>query len=269
MKKLILILTATVSLLAFPAFAQTISVSGVNSTIGSASGSFVDVQLSLSIVGTNSIGNVESINMLLKTFAMGAGLNGGGLFQITSVTPTSPFTTTNTVSSNFPSTFSATGDAANSGATVSQTTKDMGSNAPAGSSPAAASSGTTVIPFEVIRFTSLSALTAGSIFNFSVTAGGHTDAQGSWIDNTAGTLFDINSTPLFTITVVPEPGTLSLLGLGGLGSLGLSLLRRRRVDFRISSRVFDGAGLVRSRPAPCFVITKFQEKLRRKRRRVR
>jgi PEP-CTERM motif len=32
----------------------------------------------------------------------------------------------------------------------------------------------------------------------------------------------------FTITVVPEPATLSLLGLGGLGSLGLTVLRARR-----------------------------------------
>jgi hypothetical protein len=32
----------------------------------------------------------------------------------------------------------------------------------------------------------------------------------------------------YVITVVPEPGTLSLLGLGGLGSLGLTILRARR-----------------------------------------
>ena len=32
----------------------------------------------------------------------------------------------------------------------------------------------------------------------------------------------------YTITVVPEPATLSLLGLGGLGSLGLTMLRARR-----------------------------------------
>ena len=228
MKKTILIITAAVSLLAFPAFGQTISVSGVNSTIGAASGSFVDITLSLQVTGSNSIGNVESVNMLLRTLASGSGLNGGGLFQITSVTPLSPFTTTNTTSGSFPSTFSATGDSANSGATVSQTSKDMGDNAPAGSSPAIGSSGTTTIPFEVIRLTSLSNLTVGAIYNFSVTLGGHGDAQGSWIDNSSGTLFDINSAPLFTVTVVPEPATLSLLALGGLGSLGLVVYRARR-----------------------------------------
>jgi hypothetical protein len=33
---------------------------------------------------------------------------------------------------------------------------------------------------------------------------------------------------IYTITVIPEPATLSLLGLGSLGSVGLTLLRARR-----------------------------------------
>ena len=33
---------------------------------------------------------------------------------------------------------------------------------------------------------------------------------------------------IYTITIVPEPATLSLLGLSGLGSLGLTMLRARR-----------------------------------------
>ena len=75
-----------------------------------------------------------------------------------------------------------------------------------------------------------SALTAGTFYNFSATAGGAGDPgfQGSWIDNMGGTSFDVNSEPTFTITVVPEPATWSLFGLGALGALGLNLQRVRR-----------------------------------------
>ncbi len=44
-----------------------------------------------------------------------------------------------------------------------------------------------------------------------------------------GTFNDFNmATAQYTITVVPEPATLSLLGLSGLGSFGLTVLRARR-----------------------------------------
>src|SRR5689334_4041540 len=113
MKKLILILSMAVCLVAYQAFGQTISVTGVNSNIGAASGSFVDITLSLNVTGNNSIGNVESVNMLLRTFAQGLGLSGNGLFQLSMVTPISPFSATNAPPSTT-STFSTAGDAANS-----------------------------------------------------------------------------------------------------------------------------------------------------------
>jgi hypothetical protein len=231
MKKTLLTFAVVLSVFVYQAFGQTISVSGVDSTIGSASGSFLDIQLTLTINGTNSIGDVESVNMLLKTFAAGLGLNGAGSFEITSITPTSPFSNTNATAGSFPIAFNTAGDTANSGSTISDPSKDTGSSAPAGSNPVAGT-GTTTIPFETVRFTSLATLTPGSVYNFSVTAGGVDDPgfQGSWIDNMNGDTFNVNGEPTFTITVaaVPEPSTW-LAGIGAVGVVGCTILRRRRV----------------------------------------
>jgi PEP-CTERM motif len=231
MKKITLILTAAICLLAYQAFAQspTISITGTNVTIGAASGSTTSSQMSVVINGTNSIGNISSANLLIGTPSTGVN-SGASLFNVYVSSLVSPFNNQNsTSSSSNRSTFTTAGDTANTGHTISTPTNlDLGANT---TSPVTVnSSGTTTIPFDVITFTSLSALTPGTVYDFFATAGGAHDAggQGSWVDNSSNTTFDLNSEPLFTVTVVPEPATLSLLGLSALGSLGLNVLRRRR-----------------------------------------
>jgi hypothetical protein len=52
-------------------------------------------------------------------------------------------------------------------------------------------------------------------------------SKDSTVGDSSFTRHDI-AAATYTITVVPEPATLSLLGLSGLGSFGLNVLRRRR-----------------------------------------
>src|SRR4051812_38744084 len=186
MKKSTLILIAAVTLLASPLFGQT-TISLLGTSGSTTAGGIFDVQMSLQVSGTNSIGNVESANFVLRTPSGGAN-SGAPYFTVQFLSPTPPFTQAN---NGAVSSFDTAGDSNNSGFNVELT--DMGANAPSGSAPTVAATGTTTFGIDTLRFTAAPNTPAGT-YNFSATLGGFGDvAQGSYISNTSNAHFDVNN----------------------------------------------------------------------------
>jgi hypothetical protein len=146
-------------------------------------------------------------------------------FSITNVTYGSTFSSAN---ASGPSTVlfndSISTDGAASGFTLE--TRDLGSTVGVGN-PAVAPAGTIQATTMTINLNGLApgTYTLESTFNSSRIS------EQSDSSNPPGDHPFENGTAspaTFTITVVPEPATLSLFGLGALGSFGLNVLRRRR-----------------------------------------
>jgi hypothetical protein len=138
-------------------------------------------------------------------------------FSLTGVTYSSAFpsgnqTTPATVLFND----STAADGASSGFTIE--TRDLGGSVPIGNPNATAGT------YQDTSMTvNLNGLAPGTYTLESTISGSRPSEQAD--DSFVGHNFPLST---FTITVVPEPATWSLLGLGGLGSFGLTLLRARR-----------------------------------------
>jgi hypothetical protein len=138
-------------------------------------------------------------------------------FSLTNVTYFSPFSEgnqTGPLTALFNDALAA--DGASSGFTIE--TRDLGGTVPIGSPNATAGT-----YHDTSMTVNLNGLAPGTYTLESTISGSRLSEQTD--ASFVGHNFPVST---FTITVVPEPATLSLLGLGGLGSFGLTLLRARR-----------------------------------------
>jgi hypothetical protein len=161
-----------------------------------------DITLAVSTSGTDSVPDVSGFSVWFETSAAN-----NSYFTITSRTLS---TFTDPTSTTFPQAIVAGGNAFDLGGT--------GSTQPTNAS------------YLVMSITiAINASTPAGTYTIVTTT---TDSNPDHSKRSVASDSSFVSHPIaattYTITVVPEPATLSLLGLGGLGSFGLTVLRARR-----------------------------------------
>lgn len=220
MKRIALITALAAGLSLSSAFATgTITLTPSSSQISNSSGSF-NVTVALSGATAN---NISSFDLFLQSNSTGA-----DSFTITNTTPVlDSANATRATTPQFPDPFTMTGSTQSG---FFQNTHDQGFAYGDGDQTL---SGPTTLETLQISYNFGSAPANGTTFTFG------TSASGAGGPNTKGTYFysdgfatynQITTPGSFTVTVVPEPATWSLFGLGGIGTFALQALRRRRAS---------------------------------------